>query len=178
MNLPEVRRESVKVSGESAGSTKERRALSHCGPPSWGHRECSRFLPGPCFRRFRRGRKGLQLRQQPFGTQSLQAGSRAENFPEVRLLLLSPTTRTLFSLDWILVSPDDFQLQFFKSSNRAVELSEGVRSNNFCAMLVVCFGGMPQGPFGLSQFPVANRLSGLILFTGSNRTRRPSSTGK
>ena len=100
-----------------------------------------------------------------------------ENFPEVRLLLLSPTARTLFSFDWILVSPDDFQLQFFKSSNRAVELSEDVRSNNFCAMLVVCFGGMPQGPFGLSQFPVANRLSGLILFTGSNRTRRPSSTG-
>ena len=52
-----------------------------------------------------------------------------------------------------------------------------VKTNEFFAMLVVCFGGRPQGPFGLSQFSVANRLSGLILFTGSNRTRRPSSTG-
>jgi hypothetical protein len=52
-----------------------------------------------------------------------------------------------FSFDWILVSPDDFQFHFFKSSNRAVELSEGVRSNNFCAKLVVCFRGKPQGQF-------------------------------
>ena len=163
MNLPEVRRKG----GFSA-------TAAHPHGDTGGARD---VVSGPRPRRFRRGRKGLQLRQQPSGSQSLHAGSRAENSPEVRLLLPASTTRTLFSLDWTLVSPDDSQLQFFKSSNRAVELSEGVRSNNFCAMLVVCFGGMPQGPFGLSQFPVANRLSGLILFTGSNRTRRPSSTG-
>ena len=163
MNLPEVRRKG----GFSA-------TAAHPHGDTGGARD---FVSGPRPRRFRRGRKGLQLRQQPFGTQSLHAGSRAENFPEVRLLLLSPTTRTLFSLDWILVSPDDFQLQFFKSSNRAVELPEGVRSNNFCAKLVVCFGGKPQGHFGRSQFSVAKRLCETSLsLTGAYQLGKTFST--
>ena len=97
---------------------------------------------------------------------------------EVRLLLLSPTTRTLFSLDGILVSPDDFQLQFFKSSNRAVELPEGVRSNNFCAKLVVCFGGKPQGPFwtfAVSQLQI-DFVRLLVSLTGAYQLGKTFST--
>ena len=99
-------------SGELAGSKKERRrrqlvrrhrwtpeadhsSFSHCGPPSWGHRECSRFLPGPGFRRFLGGRQGLHFRQQPTGPQSLSRRSPCQRiFRDVCLLLLLPTPRT------------------------------------------------------------------------------------
>ena len=67
-----------------------------------------------------------------------------------------------------------FKIDFFKSSNRAVEFFEGLRGNNFCAKFVVCFWGKPQGPFLVRRPRFAGRLSCLTLFHELELGRRVS----
>ena len=154
-------------SGELAGNTKERkhrklqRRHQRSGPllgrPASGlfsqplrptfigtTRTLSRFSKMRRFCSFQKGRKRVQFPHLRADFLSQRRIAMLEDFRPQRFILHFANPEDLSSFGWILVSPDDFPFDFFKSSNRAVEFFEGVRRIDFHAKLVVCFWGNPR----------------------------------
>ena len=101
----------------------------------------------PRFRPFQKGRKRLQFPHLRAAFLRQRRVAMLEDFRPQRFILHFANPEDLSSIGRILVSPDDFPFDFFKSYNRAVEFFEGVRRIDFYAKLVLWFWGNPKDLF-------------------------------
>ena len=131
------------------------------------------LLPGPGYLSLSQRTKRLAL---PTTTDcravSFAQVAAPEDFPRSSSSTSFANPEDLFSINWILVSPVDFRIGFFRSSNRVVKFFEGVRRNDFWRQARRLLLGQPRGPFLVRRSWFAGRLSCLTLFqearTGSS----------